>query len=298
MQRLLVTGATGFIGQRLLTHFEPATDLHATQRRSHEGSSTVKWHTVDLSDPLAVRELFRRVQPSHVLHLAVTRERGDLATEREAALADALRGAIADSPPLTWVHAGSQYEYAPGPLPYQEDAPVGPVHEFGRRKLATRRTLENAVAERRGRFRHLRLFSVFGPYEGRNRFIPSAIARASRGEPIPTTGDDVIHDFVHVDDVVRALHLALRHDFDGAINIGSGIGLSNEEVARAIVETLSSQSKIDVGAYPTKDRDATRCVAAIDRARSVLGWQPEYNFRDGVKSLHRFMQQHPERYRL
>ncbi|MBZ0185980.1 MAG: NAD-dependent epimerase/dehydratase family protein, partial [Candidatus Obscuribacterales bacterium] len=76
--RVLVTGATGFLGRHCLPLLESSfEDVHATSRQAiHVESGSVKWHKVDFLVNEQVENLIESVRPTHLLHLAWCTEHG------------------------------------------------------------------------------------------------------------------------------------------------------------------------------------------------------------------------------
>ena len=182
----------------------------------------------------------------------------------------------------------------PEAVPIPETAPLRPINPYGE----TKRTLEAAAAWYGSayglRSAFLRYFHVAGA-SGRNaeahepeaHLIPNILAAAAGGPALVLNGDDYptpdgtpIRDYLHVEDLADA-HLAAleatapgdeRTDAPLACNLGAGRGFSNREILAAAERVIGRAIPHSIG--PRRPGDPPILVAAIDRAREVLGWEP------------------------
>ncbi|HSL97890.1 MAG TPA: UDP-glucose 4-epimerase GalE [Candidatus Deferrimicrobiaceae bacterium] len=182
----------------------------------------------------------------------------------------------------------------PDATPIPEDAPLRPINPYGE----TKRVLETAAgwyAAAYGlRVVSLRYFNVAGAsdhngeaHEPETHLIPNALAAADGGQALTVFGDDYatpdgtpIRDYVHVLDLAEAHRAALeatdpadpRTERPLACNVGSGGGYSVNEIIEAAEQVVGRPVPRTVG--PRRQGDPPVLVAAIDRAREVLGWRP------------------------
>jgi UDP-glucose 4-epimerase len=183
----------------------------------------------------------------------------------------------------------------PDATPIPEDAPLRPINPYGE----TKRTLEAAAgwyAAAYGlRVVSLRYFNVAGAserngeaHQPETHLIPNALAAADGGAPLVVFGDDYatpdgtpIRDYVHVLDLADAHRAAVdatdpsdpRTDRPLACNVGSGGGYGVLEVIEAAERVVGRPVPRTIG--PRRQGDPPVLVAAIERAREILGWQPE-----------------------
>jgi len=137
----------------------------------------------------------------------------------------------------------------------------------------------------------LRFFSVYGPRQAlSNPYTGVAAIFAARllNGNAPTVFEDghQTRDFVHVSDITRGIVAALdptRAEGE-AVNLGTGRGVSVLEVAATLAAGLGVAIEPAVtGDY--RAGDVRHCFAAIDRARAVLGFEPEISFEQGMREL-------------
>jgi UDP-glucose 4-epimerase len=119
------------------------------------------------------------------------------------------------------------------------------------------------------------------------------------GTDYPTPDGTCIRDYIHVDDLARAHLLALEKLTPGdefIFNLGIGKGYSVREVIAA-VEGVSGK-KVPWEASARRPGDPPALVAASEKARRELGWQPKYDdLRGIVETAWRWHSSHPDGYR-
>ncbi|MFL5059661.1 MAG: UDP-glucose 4-epimerase GalE [Xanthobacteraceae bacterium] len=182
----------------------------------------------------------------------------------------------------------------PAQVPVPEDAPPAPMSPYGSSKLMTEIMLRDAGEAHDLRYVILRYFNVAGAdpmlrtgqsTRGATHLIKVAVETALGVRPrievygtdYPTPDGTCIRDYIHVTDLTRAHIDALRYlRADCAsvtLNCGYGHGFSVLEV----IETVKKVSGVDFSVQlgPRRPGDPARIVAACERARSLLGWQPQ-----------------------
>ncbi|HEX4867496.1 MAG TPA: NAD-dependent epimerase/dehydratase family protein [Acidimicrobiales bacterium] len=312
----VVTGGLGFIGSNLARHLAGAgarvrvvdalVPTHGGDPRNLEGvaAEVVEF---DLGDPeLAevvvgadvvfnvagqVSHLASMTDPLRDLDLNVRSHLGFLETLRRAA------------PGVTVVLTSTRQVYGrPERTPVDETHPTRPVDVNGIDKLACEQ-LHLLYGSVHGlRTSALRLTNVYGPRQCLLQddlgFLPVFVRRALEGGAITLYGDGAQRrDCLHVDDVCRALvQAATTTGAAGEVfNIGHRDVHSLRQIATILVEAADAgasvgtipwppdRERIDIGDFST---DATK-------ARTVLGWEPTIDLRDGLTATVEFYREHP-----
>jgi UDP-glucose 4-epimerase len=139
----------------------------------------------------------------------------------------------------------------------------------------------------------LRYFNVYGPYQRPENVYSGVISKffynARTNAPIQIFGDGKqTRDFVYVKDVAKANLLAAKSTATGtAINVGSGVETSINDLAKKIKEIVPSAARI-VHVAP-RVGDGRRSLADITLARKLINYEPETEIADGLKKLSGFM---------
>lgn len=134
-----------------------------------------------------------------------------------------------------------------------------------------------------------RFSNVYGRYdndiERMERVIPLFIYRIGRNLPITVYGADKILDFTFVDDCVDGLVRGIERLTDGrvrnqTINLACGVGKSLVRMAEYVGEALGRTPRIKLA--PSRVGEVTHYVAKLDKARSLLGYVPRVQLREGI----------------
>jgi len=283
--RLLLTGATGFIGRQVLPHLEEAFDLHCTSR-GEQSSGDLTWHSADLRDVDQCRRLVTDIRPDYLVHLAWNTEQDRFweAADNDEWLEGgrALCRAFAASGGARLVVAGSCAEYAghsPEPRRENEDeCDALPATRYGRAKLELLRSLR----ELNFQYAWARIFFPYGPGEGERRLVPSIARALLRGEPAECSSGRAIRDFIDVSELGRALAMLITSDVSGSINLGQGERTRIADVANLLGELAGRPDLIRLGARADRPNEPELLVPNLERQRSHLGFEPRISLREGL----------------
>lgn len=291
--RVLITGASGFIGNRCLRPLlDKGFEVHALPSRpvvtmAAEAASPLTWHRLDLLVAGAASALLRELRPTHLLHLAWCAKPGEFWSSEDnflwlSASQELFRAFYANGGQRA-VGVGTCAEYQR----VEEDCdelhtPLHPDTIYGRCKLAASLVLEAAAVASRGSAAWARVFFPYGPGEPAGRFIPSLIRGLLSGEAVACSHGSQIRDFIHVDDAARGLVELLCCDATGAFNMGSGRATSLREVAGLVTARLGRAELVQFGARPAPTGDPLRVVADMGRTKSATGWQPAMSLEQGI----------------
>jgi dTDP-glucose 4,6-dehydratase len=132
--------------------------------------------------------------------------------------------------------------------------------------------------------RIIRIFNTYGPRMRLDdgRVLPNFMGQALRGEPLTVYGDgSQTRSFCYVDDLVEGIERLLNSDFHEPVNVGNPSEVTILEFAKEILALSGSKSPIDYRPLPQDDPKLRK--PDIERARRLLGWEPQVNRHDGLK---------------
>lgn len=248
-QRVLVTGASGFIGRALCASLvHRGFEVHGTSRRP-PSAGAVWWHAIDLLDQDA-RALLTAVRPDALVHLAWVAPpapyRDDPRNPRWASATRRLALQARDLGVSRQVFAGSSMELAP------------PTTAYNAAKQALYQTLIEDLRDTSWSW--ARPFLVYGPGEASTRLIPSVARALVEGRPVALGRGLAIRDFIHVEDVAEALVRLVETDRPGPIDLGTGRAMAVADVARLLGHLAGRPDLVHIGAGPDR-AEAPRLVA-------------------------------------
>jgi UDP-glucuronate 4-epimerase len=184
-----------------------------------------------------------------------------------------------------FVFASSSSVYGVNPrVPWrEEDADLRPISPYASTKLSGE-FLGRVYSHLYGiRFIALRLFTVYGPRQRPDLAIHKFARLMREGRPIPFYGDGTTRrDYTFVDDIVAGIRAALSYDrtmFE-VINLGNNRTVTMLEMVRGLEQALGVSAVMD--RLPEQPGDVPQTWAAIEKARSLLGYKPRTAYLDGL----------------
>jgi UDP-glucose 4-epimerase len=319
---VFVTGGAGYIGSvcveeliaagHRVTVFDNLSEGHRSA--VHESARLV---VADLADAGGVEKALRESGAEAIIHFAAHALVGESMTNPGKyfrnnvahglnLLEAAVRGGV-----RKFVFSSTCATYGvPERVPMTEDLPQRPVNPYGESKLMFEKML-GWYREIHGlEFVAFRYFNAAGAsarfgehHRVETHLIPNVLrvplGKAAHcevyGTDYPTPDGTCVRDYVHVADLADAHIRALQPGPAGFYNLGNGSGYSVREVIRACEEV--SGVTIPVVEKVRRPGDPPRLVAAAERTRQALGWQPRFpKLQDIVSTAWAWHRAHPEGY--
>lgn len=249
--RVALTGSSGFIGRSTVVALEAA------------GHVVLPLSTAAPPDFAA---WFAEKRPDALLHLGWYVGPGYLQSpENLRCLEMGLRLLSASEDCEVVLGVGSAFEYGPVTGVRQEKMPVNPQTPYARAKVDLSRALEG----RTGRFVWARIFNVYGEDEGESRLIAKVRAAVASGSPLSLADGEQRRDWLHVEDVARALVLLLERGH-GVYNVCSG----KSPTLREFLASFGREELFRFGERaPVPGEDSE--IWGDNQRLSSLGWHAE-----------------------
>lgn len=275
--RVLLTGATGFIGSHVARELlrrghEVTATLRPTSdhRRIADLERTLRIETGNLDDlpgdPDLVLSLAWYTVPGKYLTAPENRE----CLERSRRLLEKARGRV--------VFAGTCFEFDTRLGRLREDSPTRPTTLYAECKDALRQDVE-----KRPDSAWLRFFYQYGPGEDERRLVPSVIRAIQRGQEAKVSPGEQRRDFLHVEDVASAVVAVAESRLSGCVNIGSGEAPPVKEIVTTIGELGGRPELVKLGAVPYYEGEPMLIVADNAKLKST-GWSPRWTLREGLRN--------------
>lgn len=298
--KVLITGATGFIGS------------HLTQRLIHEGFEVgiikrknsnvsrikdlldkIVAYDVDLRDMQAVSKAVSHFRPDVIFHLATyyavehQPQEISLMVDTNVLGTTNLLEASKDSMIKLFVNTSSCFVYKERKHELRESAELNPVNLYALTKIQAEQAC-SFFAEKYGlKIITFRIFPPYGPADHERKLVPYVVKSLLEGEKLKMTTGMQKWDFVYVDDIVNAYTKLLsisefpqRHEI---LNVGTGNAISVREVVSQIKEIIDAELEPVWGVIPHRKNEVWFTCADINKTKSFLGWQPETKLREGLE---------------
>jgi nucleoside-diphosphate-sugar epimerase len=302
MTRYLVTGAAGFIGRsiaaELLRRGEAVRgidNLIAGKRENLAGLEAMDFVEGDLADPSACAAACKDIEiVFHEAALAsVPRSVADPVATNVNCVDATLNLLVAARAAgvMRVVYAGSSSIYGDSPtLPKHEQMLPDPISPYAVAKLAGEQYLRSFTRVYGLETVTLRYFNVFGPYQDPTSHYSGVLAIFCRkmltGEQPTIYGDgEQSRDFTYIDNVVHANLLAAAAPAERvagrAMNVATGSRITLNETFRILRELTGYRGEPAYG--PARQGDIRDSLADVGLASELLGYQPQVDFREGLR---------------
>lgn len=286
-QRILLTGASGFIGSHLCLRLrQEGAEVHAVYRsRRPTDLRDQHWWQADLANLADVRKIIGKARPEVIFHLA-SHVKG--APDLEHVL-PTFQSNLQSTVNLLTVAAESDCRRVvlTGSLaePDVEHGETFPSAPYAAAKWAS-----TGYARMFHALYHLpvviaRVFMVYGPGQmDLTKLIPYVILSLLRGESPRITSGDRLVDWIYVSDVVEGfLALAQQPGIEGlTIDLGSGALVSIRQIVQQVASIMGGTEEPEFGALPDRPMEPTR-VAKTAETLARIGWKPQVCLHEGLR---------------
>ncbi len=301
-KRILVTGGSGTLGFNVLRRLAAtgSYDIVAPLRTRHAKLDSlmadVQFVDHELSDAIHTAQIFERANPDVIVHCAASGLRPP-----KGSWFDLMHFNVESTMRLFqmncrfdhhshFIYVSTGLVYREQGRPLRETDPIETLHPYGASKAAGDSMLQAAAAEFKRRLTILRPFAFTGIHDGGERLFPRILTAAASGQVLPMTAGKQIRDFCSVDDIARAVELAIEAPQTETIekfNLGSGKAVPLRDLVESVCAELQIRPDIRYGAVNMHPFEPMHSVADTDHAARVLGWTPQVSLARAVWELGR-----------
>lgn len=286
-QRILVTGANGFIGRHLCLRLcQEGAKVHAVYRSRRPAQvGDQHWWQADLADLAEVKRIVGKTRPEVIFHLA-SHVKG--APDLEHVI-PTFQSNLQSTVNLLTVAAGSNCRRVvlTGSLAEPE---VEHGEQFPSAPYAAAKWASSGYARMFHALYNLpvviaRVFMVYGPGQmDRTKLVPYVTLSLLQGKTARISSGERLVDWIYVSDVVNGfVALAQATDVDGAtVDLGSGSLISIRDIVQQLAFVIGGKGRLEFGALHDRPLEPTR-IAKTAETFVRIGWKPQVPLREGLK---------------
>ena len=271
--KILITGASGFIGRNFLESTQHKKFFTASS--SNITSPKIYKHFVgDLSNPSFFQSVLEEGFDVivHLAWIGLPKRTSDVNLQNINMYSSIMR-LISENNRIKNIFIGSCLEYGKLTGEVSETTQGYDIDQFGKMKLELYKVAQKFELS----YDWLRLFYTFGPYQHPNSLINSIQRDLLRGNQIALNSPSLSHDFIYVKDVVELIDLlCVSESINSIYNVGSGVATSTGQVANTISNLLGQKPIFG-------EEQQSAMTANICKVVSGTGWHPRFSLEQGVK---------------
>ena len=294
---VLITGAEGFIGSHLCARLvkegarvaalvRPGADLS----RLSAIEAKISINSLDIREFDQVEEFVAAALPQRIFHLAavtdVNRDWNSLPLVTGVNLGGTINllRALRSIDYEILITTCTAEAYGRNPAPFTEEMPLDPISPYSFSKAAATEFCRMAAASLGASVRVLRLFLVYGPGQGEERFLPQLIRAALTGDPFRMTAGEQTREYTYIDDIIDGFLLASQNGQGrGEVyNLGSGREISLKEMVEKVEKITGRKVKLESSILPYRENEIWRFFGNHHRVSDCLGWKAETSLDIGL----------------
>ncbi len=303
---ILITGGTGFAGSHLVESlldqgYDP-NQVHVTSFGSRDSFVSqllpnTNIHALDLSNSVQTCQVFDLVKPSQIYHLAAYSAVGssfdqlkkvlEVNTTLQLSVLTAIKEVV---PRARLLAIGSALEYQSSPDPLIELHPLGPISPYAVSKVTQEMLAYSFSQHSKLDVVRVRPFNHYG-----ERQAPGFVVADFAEQIALMSGNDqeeqntilvgnlaAIRDLTYVKDIVNGYIILMNQGQTGEVyNLGSGIGVTIEEILRTLILLSGKNIKIEVDQQKFRPVDVPKVIADTSKIKE-LGWKPTFTLKEGL----------------
>lgn len=243
--RILITGANGLLGQKLMHTFGHDFELHGVGRKTTPNLAGLTYTSCDITKRNAVRQLLKSFKPSYIINAAAYTDVDGCEEDRENCWRVNVRGPeilaeAAKSAGAVLLHVSTDYVFDGESGEYTEESLPNPLGYYGRAKLAG----ENAVIGSGVEYAIVRTMILYGTgVKLRPNFAIWLVEKLSRGEPVRVVDDQYGHPTL-IDDVALAIRKIVELNKHGFFHVCGSEYINRFDFALKVAEVFRLDSAL------------------------------------------------------
>jgi len=295
-KKILITGATGFIGYHLAKYCLKlnwsVTSISTKKPIKTRKLKNVEYLICDLYDKNKLNKKLS-LDFDYVVNLAgyVDHSNRDRIIKSHYIGCKNLSTILLKTKIKKFIQVGSSIEYGKIRSPQLENKnnKQRTFSAYGEAKLKSTKFLLNLSEKFNFPVTIIRLYLVYGPYQDINRVIPITILNAIKNKKFDCSNGLQLRDFTYIEDVIEAIIKTLknRQSTGQIINIGQGKPVSIKRVINKICELLNS-GKPQFGKIDLRKDEIMKLYPNILKAKKILNWKPRISLENGLKKTIKF----------
>ncbi|OHD80902.1 ADP-glyceromanno-heptose 6-epimerase [Sulfuricurvum sp. RIFCSPLOWO2_12_FULL_43_24] len=310
---ILITGGAGFIGSNLAFYFQEnypdvhivILDLFRSNLTLSNGNLKSFGHfknllgfrgeviSGDINDKGLLNTLTQMYKFDYIFHEAAisdtTALEQDLMVQTNVnAFKDLLDIAVAHGANMIYASSGATYGDAPSP---QRVGCEAPQNVYGFSKLM----MDHLARQYSQKFENisivgLRYFNVYGPREFFKNKTSSMVVQfahqllAGKNPKLFENSDKILRDFIYIEDIIQANILAMHPKENGVFNVGTGKARSFQSMVDILQNELGTSFACEYIPNPYIGRYQFHTEADIESTKAILGYQPRFEFEEGISA--------------
>jgi UDP-glucose 4-epimerase len=294
LKKLLITGGAGFIGSSIAEKLQDKYQIIVLDNFSTGSLENLKGVKCKIikSDCFWINDKVPE-KVDLIFHLGIPSSMGMYRENRRytgSAVAEAVEvfeKAIKDNARVVIASTSSLYNGLP--VPFSEEQEIKPTDFYTEARLAIER-IANVYHQLYGlNYVCLRLFSVYGHKERAKKEYANMITKfiwaMKEGKNPIAFSENVVRDFIYIDDVVEAFEIAGKSNVNGVFNIGTGIGYSFGNVVELINKAMGTNFRLKKQKGKAPKNFVWITLADTKKAAKVLGFKAKYSLEEGIKRV-------------
>jgi nucleoside-diphosphate-sugar epimerase len=313
MSKIIVTGASGFVGANLVKKIMNKNEIHIFTRkesdtwRLNDIKSEINVQTINFENKNKIQSVVNKIKPDYVFHLATYGGypfQQDVKTIVDSNIQNSinLMQSLSEYGRLEkFINIGSSSEYGPKTKPMKEIDLASPIFPYGIAKLTQTNFAKYFFIKNGLPSVTLRLFSVYGPLEEPGRLIYDIMTSVLRKNLLKLASKKAKRDFIFIEDVIEAIEKTSKTpNIEGGIfNVGSGKEYSVEGTVNIVQSKLKKDLKVSWGNNEKQRSFETNnhWIADISKIKKEVKWKPKVNFEKGLEKTFEWYENNANTYK-